>query len=192
LILHIAVLSGELRQLNPGYFFVDQLSAGVPLLRILYSQPRILFYCHFPDKLLAKQGSWLKSAYRVPFDWVENWSTGCSDGIVVNSNFTKGIFGEAFPLLKNRDPRVVYPCVDTLDSTKADGDVYFKGEKILLSINRFERKKDVGLALKAFAQLSPELRNGARLILAGTTRQLLLKIKANIEQGGMIRGLQRM
>jgi alpha-1,3/alpha-1,6-mannosyltransferase len=167
LILQIAIFTSELRQLKPQYFFVDQLSAGVPLLRTISPSTRILFYCHFPDKLLARRGSWIKFVYRLPFDWIENWSTGCSDGIIVNSNFTKGIFGEAFPLLKNRDPNVVYPCVDTTPSTASKDDVYFPDHKILLSINRFERKKDIGLAIKAFAQLAPEVQRNARLILAG-------------------------
>jgi alpha-1,3/alpha-1,6-mannosyltransferase len=171
LILQIALLSGELRNLRPQVFFVDQLSAGVPLLRILSPNVRILFYCHFPDKLLAKQGGIIKRLYRVPFDWWESWSTGCSDGIVVNSRFTKGIFGEAFPLLKNRDPKVVYPCVDTTLS-RGDNKVEIEGplwdgDRILLSINRFERKKDVGLAIRAYAKIPQVARKASRLVIAG-------------------------
>ncbi|KAF8132948.1 hypothetical protein EV363DRAFT_1449149 [Boletus edulis] len=33
-------------------FFVDQLSTCIPLLRVLTGKC-LLFYCHFPDKLLA-------------------------------------------------------------------------------------------------------------------------------------------
>jgi alpha-1,3/alpha-1,6-mannosyltransferase len=40
--------------------------------------------------------------------------------------------------------------------------------KILLSINRFERKKDIGLAIKAYAGLGKNGRDGVRLILAGS------------------------
>jgi alpha-1,3/alpha-1,6-mannosyltransferase len=112
LILQIALFSSELSNLAPSSFFVDQLSAGIPLLRLLQPKARIIFYCHFPDKLLAKKGGILKTLYRGPFDWVESWSTGCSDKIVVNSNFTKSVFGEAFPSLQDRKPGVVYPCVD--------------------------------------------------------------------------------
>lgn len=90
---------------------------------------------------------------------------------MVNSKFTKGIFGEAFPYLKNRDPKVVYPCVDTNPSPK-DGKIdiegpLWKGDRILLSINRFERKKDIALALRAYAALSPEERKASRLVIAG-------------------------
>jgi glycosyltransferase involved in cell wall biosynthesis len=43
----------------------------------------------------------------------------------------------------------------------------WKDRKIILSINRFERKKDIGLAIKAYAGLGNTGRNGVRLVLAG-------------------------
>lgn len=170
LIIQICVFSDEMRKLEPTVFFVDQLSAGIPLLRYLSPATRVLFYCHFPDKLLATIEGILKSFYRIPFDWLESWSTGCSDGIVVNSKFTREIFGYAFPLLKSRKPNVVYPCVEsgTIESTKdLHSGGYWVGEKVLLSINRFERKKDIGLAIRAFAKLPSRQQSNSRLIVAG-------------------------
>ncbi|KAJ8109264.1 hypothetical protein OPT61_g7592 [Boeremia exigua] len=168
LVLQIALFSDELAKLTPTSFFVDQLSAGVPLLRMLQPRPRIIFYCHFPDKLLAKKGSPLKSFYRLPFDWLESWSTGCSDTIVVNSKFTKSVFAEAFPSLEHRKPGVIYPCVDTSDdSYLKEISPLWRDKKVLLSINRFEKKKDVALAVKAFAGLSPAERQDVRLVIAG-------------------------
>ncbi|KAF2672202.1 UDP-Glycosyltransferase/glycogen phosphorylase [Microthyrium microscopicum] len=169
LILQIAFLSSELRQLKPDVFFIDQLSAGIPLLRILSYKTRILFYCHFPDKLLAQKGGILKSLYRIPFDEAESYSTGCADRIVVNSGFTASVFAKAFPDLKDRRPDVVYPCVDTSNDyiVTRDDPPYFPKENLILSINRFERKKDIGLAIKAFAQLPESCQAGARLVLAG-------------------------
>jgi alpha-1,3/alpha-1,6-mannosyltransferase len=168
LILQVVVFTDELQRLAPTTFFVDQLSAGIPLLRLLQPRPRVIFYCHFPDKLLAKKGGVLKTLYRGPFDWLESWSTGCSDTIVVNSRFTKSVFAEAFPSLKHRSPGVIYPCVDTsaTDSNK-DSEPLWKGKKVLLSINRFEQKKDVALAVRAYAALSLAERKHARLVLAG-------------------------
>jgi alpha-1,3/alpha-1,6-mannosyltransferase len=168
LILQITLFSDELRLLTPTSFFVDQLSAGIPLLRILQPHPRVIFYCHFPDKLLAKKGGWLKALYRRPFDWLESWSTGCSDTIVVNSNFTKSVFAEAFPALKSRSPGVVYPCVDTdASDTFENTRPLWPSKKVLLSINRFEKKKDVALAIRAYAGLSPVERKDTRLVIAG-------------------------
>jgi alpha-1,3/alpha-1,6-mannosyltransferase len=166
LVLHVALFTRELQALAPTAFFVDQLSAGIPLLRLLQPRPRVVFYCHFPDKLLAKRGGRLKALYRAPFDWLESWSTGCSDTIVVNSNFTNGVFAEAFPSLAHRSPGVVYPCVDTSDAPSDAGPLW-PGKKVLLSINRFEKKKDVALAVRAFAGLSAEERASARLVIAG-------------------------
>ncbi|KAL5114808.1 Alpha-1,3-mannosyltransferase-like protein [Pleosporales sp. CAS-2024a] len=168
LILQIALFTNELEQLTPTAFFVDQLSAGIPLLRWLQPRPRVIFYCHFPDKLLAKKGGLLKTLYRGPFDWLESWSTGCSDTIVVNSKFTRTVFAEAFPGLKHRSPGVVYPCVDTTGpDAVAETKQLWPNKKVLLSINRFEKKKDVALAIKAYAGLSVVERENARLVIAG-------------------------
>lgn len=168
LVLQIALCTDELARLTPTSFFVDQLSAGIPLLRLLQPTPRVIFYCHFPDKLLAQKGSPLKSLYRLPFDWLESWSTGRSDAIVVNSKFTKSIFAEAFPTLQHRNPGVIYPCVDTSDGSYLDEIApLWPGKKVLLSINRFEKKKDVALAVKAFAGLTTSERHDARLVIAG-------------------------
>ena len=89
---------------------LDQLSSSIPLLRLRYP---ILFYCHFPDKLLARgREHWVKRLYRMPFDLFEEWTTDLADSIVVNSLFTQSVFKDAFPHIEQR-PDVIYPCVDT-------------------------------------------------------------------------------
>lgn len=65
-------------------YFVDQLSTCVPLLR-LFDQTRVVFYCHFPDKLLAdgayvegkiqRKGGLVKRIYRYPVDKLEEVTT---------------------------------------------------------------------------------------------------------------------
>lgn len=178
LVLQITLFTTELRDLRPEAFFIDQLSACVPLLRLTSTKARIIFYCHFPDKLLAQRQGWVKKLYRIPFDWIESWTTGASDVIVVNSKFTRGIFKEAFPGLQNRDPSVVYPCVDVAgveeSSNGKPAEALWKDKKVLLSINRFERKKDIGLAIKAFAGLSEHLKATTRLVIAGKKDHSLL------------------
>jgi alpha-1,3/alpha-1,6-mannosyltransferase len=88
---------------------LDQLSTSIPLLRLQYP---ILFYCHFPDKYLARgREAWIKRAYRMPFDWIEGVTTGLSDMIVVNSLYTKSVFKDAFPGIE-QSPDVIYPSVD--------------------------------------------------------------------------------
>ncbi|OTB03543.1 glycosyltransferase family 4 protein [Hypoxylon sp. CI-4A] len=180
-------LTSELATLKPDAYFVDQLSAGVPLLQLLHPQARILFYCHFPDLLLVQNRQrWWKRAYRLPFDAWEQWSMSFADAVAVNSNFTKGVVSRTWPALaRDKDLQVVYPCVDVNNNNnnttkknkreEEDGGASYsepnkslwKGKKYLLSINRFERKKDIALALRAFAGLSPDARNNVRLVLAG-------------------------
>lgn len=175
LILAVSGFTKELRALQPDAFIVDQLSACVPLLRWMWPEKqRILFYCHFPDQLLAQRNEGgllglVKRAYRLPFDWFEGWSMSAGDRIVVNSAFTRSVVNSLFKGLG--DLRVVYPCVDTeaAEEGKEDGQEtpLWGGMKILLSINRFERKKDVGLAIRAYHGLMPQERKNSRLVLAG-------------------------
>lgn len=176
LMLHIWV-TGELEDLNPGIFIVDQLSAGLPVLRLLVSpKTGIVFYCHFPDLLLVqgRHASLLKRLYRIPFDRIEEWSMGFADAVAVNSNFTKSVVQLTWPeLLENTQAKVIYPCVDTeakegaLASSIRDPPMLREGERMLLSINRFERKKDIALAIRAFAAIPEDERRGLRLVLAG-------------------------
>lgn len=76
-----------LRSSTPQYdvFFVDQLSTCIPFLREL-ARTRVVFYCHFPDKLLAdgeyvegeamrRNAGLLKRLYRFPMDWWEELTT---------------------------------------------------------------------------------------------------------------------
>lgn len=164
--------SGKLS--NYDYIFVDQLSACIPLFRLFSPRTKILFYCHFPDYLLASRQSFIKSLYRIPFDWLEAATTGLADTIVVNSTFTKSVFADAFPQIQTV-PRVVYPCVSIPPSgyrvdSALDSETDFlpqDGKKILLSINRFERKKNIDLAIRAFARLTPKERTRSRLLIAG-------------------------
>lgn len=185
LILHIALFTSKLDRLSPDAFFVDQLSAGLPLLKAVSPAP-VFFYCHFPDLLLARGRArvW-KRLYRVPFDFVEQWSMTFADAIAVNSAFTKSIVSQTWPVLaQKKDLQVVYPCIDTTvaatTTTRKEGrqggkdkeaeevePLPWKKTGLVLSINRFERKKDVALALRAFARLPAARRGGARLVVAG-------------------------
>lgn len=129
---------------------------------------RVLFYCHFPDLLLSQRASWLKSLYRLPLDALEEASTGAADLILVNSNFTAGVFGSTFRRLQRGGvvPGVLYPAVPVPpDSALQEAAAAWRRElapevvsfigqhPVLLSINRFERKKGIGLALTALKEL---------------------------------------
>lgn len=168
------IFNGEITKYD--YFIVDQLSFCVPLLSLFSnSNAKVLFYCHFPDQLLAKKTGLAKKLYRVPFDAIEEWSTGVSDQIVVNSTFTKSIFHDTFTHLSSINPGIIYPCVDVNqpaeDNSAAEKELldFLKGSEFFLSINRFERLKNIELAVKAFAMLRNKMQSERcpKLIIAG-------------------------
>ena len=120
-------------------YIVDQLSTCVPFLRVLLCR-RVIFYCHFPDKLLAhgeyvendgrqelglrRQRGFLKRIYRLPMDWWEELTTSQADLLLANSEFTAKVFLLHFPSI-DRKPRVVYPGinVERYQAQEKDADV---------------------------------------------------------------------
>ncbi|KAH9813793.1 family 4 glycosyltransferase [Melampsora americana] len=189
-------------------YFIDQLSAAIPLLRYL-TRTRVIFYCHFPDLLLSKPISnqlqshpitliqRLKSIYRIPLDWIEEYTTGEADKILVNSQFTAKVFQETFKSL-NRIPRCIYPGVDIELYARPTDHILKKPlhstRPTILSINRFEDKKDLGLILEAFMifkRSNPPITlssSSPRLIIAGgydprlfDNRETLARLKSLLE-----------
>ncbi|XP_067013299.2 alpha-1,3/1,6-mannosyltransferase ALG2 [Anabrus simplex] len=151
--LYIALFS----DLKPDIIFCDLVSVCVPILKL--RGYKVIFYCHFPDQLLSQPGSRLKALYRVPLNWMEEITTGKADKILVNSNFTSSVFKATFKRLCVT-PDVLYPSINTafFDQTKplpftevlqiSSSDPF-----IFLSINRYERKKNLELALEALKEL---------------------------------------
>lgn len=150
---------------------VDQVAVAVVALHCFCSA-KVLFYCHFPDLLLASPKSKLHKFYRAPLDGVEEWSTGMADQVLVNSKFTRGVFGQTFQSLNARGivPEVLYPAVSIpsdklIDKMSKQWEKYLPaevvelldGRAVFLSINRFERKKNIGLAIKALGVLHQQL-----------------------------------
>ncbi|KAF5839212.1 hypothetical protein DUNSADRAFT_1348 [Dunaliella salina] len=163
---------------------VDQVSVVIPFLKHL-TRSRVLFYCHFPDMLLAQRRSQLKKLYRIPLDWVEQTTTGHADLVLVNSAFTQGVFKKTFSRLAERGivPDVLHPAVpipsdgelqeaDATWEAKLDRDLvsFMGGGPMLLSINRFERKKGISLAVQALHEFlirAPGSLPKVTLVLAG-------------------------
>lgn len=152
--------------INPDVVFVDQISACIPILNLM--QCKVIFYCHYPDQLLAAHNNTLKRYYRLPLDWLEERTTMCADMILVNSYFTLNVFKNTFKSIEQL-PEVVYPSINTsfFDNTETmqlKDITNDEGCKFLLSINRFERKKNLGLAIHSLSLLSD---TNLKLILAG-------------------------
>lgn len=144
--------------------FCDQISAPIPLLKLLPNSPRIIFYCHFPDQLLTKRDNFWKALYRRPIDWIEEVTTGSADSVLVNSRFTESVFRQTFPKLRNKHLKVVYPSCDfSAYDKKMTAGTNLKLDRevtaVFLSINRYERKKNLQLAVEATAELQKFLLN---------------------------------
>ncbi|CCE65061.1 hypothetical protein TPHA_0J02410 [Tetrapisispora phaffii CBS 4417] len=164
------VLSGKVNKHD--LFIVDQLSTCIPFLH-LFGHAKILFYCHFPDQLLAIRSSLIKKLYRIPFDYLEQFTMGVSDAIIVNSKFTKSVYAEVFPTI-GKEPHVIYPCVNTENTQsieKIDRELLSKmkdsEDKFYLSINRFELKKNILLALQSFNKSNAMKDDHSKLVICG-------------------------
>eukprot|EP00055_Hartaetosiga_balthica_P008157 m.29376 g.29376 ORF g.29376 m.29376 type:complete len:427 (+) comp6147_c0_seq1:21-1301(+) len=159
---YLAILVLLLRR-NQSFVFIDQISACIPIVRLM-TRAKILFYCHFPDQLLTKRESFWKSLYRKPIDFLEEKTTGMADVLMVNSKFTKKVYYKTFTTLAETDPFVVYPSLnfdafDRLSYDEEDADVLVGSSRplVFLSINRYERKKNLLLAIQALATLKESL-----------------------------------
>lgn len=133
----------------------DQISAGIPLLRLCGQ--KCIFYCHFPDQLLTKRETVAKKFYRYPLDRFEEWTTGKANVVLVNSLFTDSMFHKTFASLDHITTKVLYPTVkfDSFDK-RLEGQLNLRldnVETLFLSINRFERKKNLNLAIESLKQL---------------------------------------
>ncbi|KNC47936.1 uncharacterized protein AMSG_04171 [Thecamonas trahens ATCC 50062] len=154
---------------RPDVVFLDQLATAVWPFRLV-GLP-VVFYCHFPDKLLASRSSSpLRIAYRAVADALEERSTRAADVVLVNSAFTAATVMEAFPSMTAR-PAVLYPAInmqaiDAAAAAAVGSGSELANNKVFFSINRFERKKAIELALAAFALMAADAR-GAQLVLAG-------------------------
>ncbi|GMP53143.1 hypothetical protein CsSME_00018699 [Camellia sinensis var. sinensis] len=126
----------------------NQVSVVIPLMKLKKST-KVVFYCHFPDLLLAQHTTILRRIYRKPIDFIEEVTTGMADLILVNSKFTASAFTNTFKQLDARGikPAVLYPAVNFFCLSLQICRLNF------LSINRFERKKNIDLAISAFATL---------------------------------------
>ncbi|WJX21022.1 hypothetical protein P8452_10499 [Trifolium repens] len=160
---------------------VDQVSVVIPILKLKRST-KVVFYCHFPDLLLAQHSTLLRRMYRKPIDYAEEITTGMADLILVNSNFTASTFANTFKHLnaKGIQPAVLYPAVNVDQFNEPTS-----SKPNFLSINRFERKKNIQLVISAFAMLySPnrvlkqqDITNASLTVAGGFDKRL----KENVE-----------
>lgn len=193
---------------EPNAVFVDQISAPLPFLRWFArfvssdDKFKIIFYGHFPDQLLAvNRTTRLARLYRAPIDWFEQWANRFADLMLVNSRFTERVFRQTFPTLVNFPMHVVYPAcnfaslnieqqADLEQEKNEPKEADWKSEStVFLSLNRFERKKNIGLAIEALSELVHNHHETAvKLLIAGGYD---LRIKENVDYEFELKQLAR-
>ncbi|XP_001607310.2 alpha-1,3/1,6-mannosyltransferase ALG2 [Nasonia vitripennis] len=162
---------------RPDVVFCDLVSICIPVLKLRI--PTVVFYCHHPDQVLTTYESGLKKLYRAPLNFLEEITTGMADKVFVNSLYTQSVYEKTFKRLNAQHTEVLYPSINTaffdqvhvlslervLDK-RLMPDICF-----LLSINRYERKKELSTAIEALADLkrflTREEYNKVYLIMAG-------------------------
>lgn len=149
---------------------VDQITFPIPLLRLF--RHKVLYYCHFPEALLNdNKPSKLGKIYRFILDWIEVICLYFASIICFNSNYTKDNVEAVFPSVKKRKNAkyTVYPCMQTPPPI-FDTSVALPSD-FLLSLNRFESRKRIDIAVRAFSialKSSKSMKNlDAKLVLAG-------------------------
>ena len=170
---------------------LDQVPFPILILRP-FMRTKVLFYCHFPDKLLCTQRrNCLKRIYRFFIDFIEELTMGMAHKILVNSEFTKQTFKNSFKILsdpkrcrlcyKKKIPEILYPSIKLSEFDSPSPEVHeiknleFLKEKrdikIICSLNRYERKKNIGLAIETFSLLlktvDSEYTDNLLLVIAG-------------------------
>lgn len=149
--------------------FCDLVSHHIPVLKFI-SQVRVIYYCHFPDKLLTNRSTTLRKLYRLPIDAIEGWGISLADIICVNSQFTSKIAQKTFPRLSTKKFVVLNPCVEIAENLVEEEATKVDSIEVL-SINRFEMKKGVHHAIEAISELSkllsPESYQRVKLIIVG-------------------------
>lgn len=150
-------------------FIVDQISAWLFVLRLLRPKSRIIFYCHFPDLLLAKHDSFLRRIYRFFFDGLERFGLRFANEVFVNSEFTAAVVSEHLGM---KNVRVLYPCVDCSRQFPR-----VREGTTFVSLNRYERKKDHGLAIKALNEVKDQIPEAKMVIVGGYDE----RVRENVE-----------
>lgn len=171
---------------------VDVLPTSLPMLLFFMPSAAIFFYCHFPDKLLLRtHGGSVKKLYRFFLDGVEELTMGLADLLVVNSKFTRETVKSTFTSLPPDMP-VLYPALDISNLVKPNNKSKNQASPIV-SLNRFERKKNIALLIRAYHYLQetyPEVVLPPLIIAGGYDTQNVENVEHRAELQSLVDQLQ--
>jgi glycosyltransferase involved in cell wall biosynthesis len=169
---------------SPDLIVLDVLPTPLLILR-WFTASSLLFYCHFPDRLLIRnkqrKKSWssivisiIQFLYRFLFNWIEEITMGLADTITVNSKFTRETVLQTFPSLA-RTKRgqesalpILYPALEVPPLTINES--LPRNLHQIVSLNRYERKKNLELLILAAAWIrenDPDIFSSMKIVIAG-------------------------
>lgn len=136
---------------------------------------RFLWYAHDPNAYLNLPGKLrdvpfpLRSLMGVGLPairWVDRGViTTTLDGVIVNSEFTRGIIKDVYEL----DAPVVYPGIDLDRFEQSDGER--PSNRILFTVGQLNRYNNFDVLIRSMAELAEQLDFPPHLIIAGTGPQ---------------------
>ena len=157
----------------------DVTSHVIPLVKRRTRRP-VVFYCHFPDRLLtpeARRATLGHRLYRRPIDRMELVGLQAADRVVVNSAFTAAMLREAFPAMRESTLTIVHPGVSVSGTPPVAPAPAASDEIMLLSVSRFDPRKGLELAIETLAvlrtRLLPSVFDRVRLVIAGGYEETL-------------------
>lgn len=198
-ILGMAWLALTLRRSREGcdLLLCDLVAHVTPLLdRRLHR--RVVYYCHYPDRLLTPSRRGLYQLYRAPIDRMELKGLASCHHILVNSRFTATAFRRVFPELASRPVDVVYPGIDVASFDWIEPlpeDPRSVPHLEILVLGRFHPDKNLLMAIEMLSMLRKrpgKLGERLRLILAGgfdrsdgASRKVVAALKHSISAKGL-------
>ena len=167
---------------NADLIVLDVLPTPLWIFHYFCPKASLLFYCHFPDQLLTRTAvgthpppaSFVRKliqGYRTLLNTLEEQCMIYADTITVNSKFTQHTVRETFTSLSSIDLPILYPALEIPPDTSS---IQYgsKRTNLIVSLNRFERKKNLGLLIEAMAWIQQQgpAKNrlkGVQVIIAG-------------------------
>ena len=186
----VAWLAAALASAREAYdvVFADVVPFALPLLRaaraagVLPGRPQLVYYCHYPDQLLAPARRGAYRAYRAPLDALEVRAMRAADLVLVNSRFT----GEALARLGGPACESLHPGVDVAAHARVPD---LRGDECtVLALGRFDERKNLPLLIDALAILrdcAPAAFARTTLVFAGALDP------GRAEDGRLVRALEQ-
>src|SRR5262249_12863543 len=145
----------------------DLVAHVLPLLR-RRRRTSIVYYCHFPDRLLAPRGGRLYARYRLPIERLEEHGLAAADRVLVNSRYTAARLYEAFRRLSGLALDVLNRGADLGAPPARD----VPPAPVILAVGRFDPAKTLTPAGETLAELRARTPAAAfeplRLVIAGS------------------------